>query len=201
MPKVPHRRRVRKKSKPYDKDIKAGTLARRKARLERTIERCRQELEQRSDSESGDDSEPGENCLTEQEKRFAVKYFWKACGKPTEPEEWQGHNGTITVIRRRIGPTAPTRKAVLRTLQRLVEDEDDDLRHRSTGKASTLDEEMDLYVGLLICEGHSQRSAMLLINGERCVNGLPPISRTAVRFAEQRVELLRRKRRSTKSGY
>ena len=101
-----------------------------------------------------------------------------------------------------MGPDAPSVEACRRTLQRLTEDEDDDVARRIVsggGKPRTLSDVDDLYIGLVICEGHSQRSATFLINGERSANGLPPISRHVIQDAEKRVELLRRRRRSKKS--
>ena len=47
-----------------------------------------------------------------------------------------------------------------------------------------LSDEEDMYIGLLICEGHSQRSAAFLINGERAAQGLPPIGRWQIQQAE-----------------
>ena len=55
-------------------------------------------------------------------------------------------------------------------------------------------------MGLLICEGHSRRSATFLINGERSAQGLPPISKHVIENAEARCQIIRRKRRSKKSG-
>ena len=51
----------------------------------------------------------------------------------------------------------------------MVEDENDDLYvvPHGGGRQRDFSDEDDLYVGLLICEGHSQRSATFLINGER----------------------------------
>ena len=57
-----------------------------------------------------------------------------------------------------------------------------------------------VYVGLLICEGHSQRSATFIINGERSARGLPPVGKHVIEAAEKRVELIRRRRRMKKSG-
>ena len=96
-----------------------------------------------------------------------VKFFWQQLGKPTDPEEWKHRNGVISVIRRRMGAGAPAVATVERTLKRLAEDEDDELsRNTGGGRQRTFSHEDDLYVGLLICEGHSQRSATFLINGE-----------------------------------
>ena len=107
---------------------------------------------------------------------MVVKFFWKQLGKPTEPDEWKGYHGVISLIRRKMGEGAPTIRTVERTLERLVEDENGDLyeeRHGGGRKREFSDED-DLYVGLLICEGHSQRSATFLINGERAAQGLRP---------------------------
>ena len=38
-------------------------------------------------------------------------------------------------------------------------------------------DEEDLFIGLLLCKGHSQRSATFLLNGDRSAQGLPPVDR------------------------
>eukprot|EP00966_Prymnesium_polylepis_P164307 3798695-Prymnesium_polylepis.1 len=98
---------------------------------------------------------------------------------------------------------APSAKVCRRTLERLAEDENDDVSRRMVscaGRPREFSEVDDLYVGLLICEGHSQRSAAFLINGERIAQGLEPISKQVIEDAEKRVQLIRRRRRSKKSG-
>ena len=133
--------------------------------------------------------------------RVVVKFFWTQLGKPTDPDEWKHRNGVISLIRRRMGAGAPAPRTVERTLHRLVADEEDDLaRNCGGGRDRTLSQVEDIYVGLLICEGHSQRSATFLINGDRSAQGLPPVSRWMIEEAEKRIELVRRRRRKKKSG-
>eukprot|EP00966_Prymnesium_polylepis_P183476 4252070-Prymnesium_polylepis.1 len=90
------------------------------------------------------------------------------------------------------------------TLQRLADDETDDVSNRmvsaNAGRPRVLSDEDDMYIGLLLCEGHSQRSATFLINGERSAQGLPPVSKHAIEEAEKRVQLWRQRRGSKKSG-
>eukprot|EP00966_Prymnesium_polylepis_P110146 2548681-Prymnesium_polylepis.1 len=102
-----------------------------------------------------------------------------------------------------MGAGAPSARACRRTLERLAEDENDDVSRRMVscaGRPRELSEVVDLYIGLLICEGHSQRSVAFIINGERAAEGLDPISRHQVEDAEKRVQLICRRRRSKKSG-
>jgi hypothetical protein len=109
---VPSRRSVRKQfrreNKPYSKDSKEGSKLRRKARLERTIERAQRELAgEESDSSDYEDVD----SATEGEKRAVVKFFWMTLGKPKRPSTWSGINGVISYIRRRMGSTAPSAAA------------------------------------------------------------------------------------------
>ena len=72
--------------------------------------------------------------------RVVIKFFWVQQGKPTDPEEWKHRHGVISVIRRRMGPGAPAVATVERTLQRLVDDESDDLYgSRHGGRKRILD--------------------------------------------------------------
>ena len=138
----------------------------------------------------------------EADNRVVVKFFWRQLGSPADEEDWKHRHGTIALIRQRMGAGAPTPRTVERTLRRLVEDENADLYSTARGgcRQCSLSEEDDLYVGLLICEGHSQRSATFLINGERAAQGLPPVGKHVIEAAEKRVQLIRRRRRSQKSG-
>ena len=142
------------------------------------------------------------DTATEGEKRAVVKFFWMTLGKPKRPATWSGINGVISYIRRRIGSTAPSIAACHRTLVRLAADEEDDLSRRapSVARKREFSHEEDMYAGLLICEGHSQRSALKLINGDRIAAGKEPVTRHMIRDAENRVELMRRHRRTDKSG-
>jgi len=136
------------------------------------------------------------------ENRMVVKFFWKQLGSPPDAAEWKGYHGVISLIRRRMGAGAPGIRTVERTLMRLVEDENDDLYStpHGGGRKRELSEAEDLYVGLLLCEGHSQRSATFIINGERSAQRLPPVGKHVIEDAERRVQLIRRRRRSKKSG-
>lgn len=150
--------------------------------------------------------EPEEECSAlperdEAENRVVVKFFWKQLGCPPK-DEWKARHGVISLIRRRMGAGAPTPRTLERTLERLAEDEKCDLysTQHGGGRQRELSEEDDLYVGLLICEGHSQRSATFIINGERSAQGLPPVGKHVIEAAEKRCELIRRRRRMKKSG-
>eukprot|EP00966_Prymnesium_polylepis_P181963 4215107-Prymnesium_polylepis.1 len=95
---------------------------------------------------------------------------------------------------------APGSATVRRTLER-IQDEDQDLRVRQNfGRSRTLSHEDDLLVGLMLVEGWSQQTATDMLNAERAAQGLEPVSKHQIRDAEQRVELVRRRRRSTKAG-
>ena len=124
-PKAKARRKAfREDHKPYSKDRQEGSALRRKARLERTIERAQLELAQvDSDSDYDRDMED-EDTATEGEKRAVIKFFWQTLGKPKRRETWSGMNGVISYIRRKIGSTAPSIAACRSTLERLAEDED-----------------------------------------------------------------------------
>ena len=118
-PKAKARRKAfREDHKPYSKDRQEGSALRRKARLERTIERAQLELAQvDSDSDYDRDMED-EDTATEGEKRAVIKFFWQTLGKPKRRETWSGMNGVISYIRRKIGSTAPSIAACRSTLQR-----------------------------------------------------------------------------------
>ena len=106
--------------------------------------------------------------------RVVVKFFWQQMKKPTDPADWAGRDGVIAVIRRRMGSAAPHRATVKLTLERLAIDENDDVSNKmvsaGVGRPRLLSDEDYLYIGLLLCEGHSQRSATFLINGERAAH-------------------------------
>mmetsp|Transcript_28462 Transcript_28462/g.77057 ORF Transcript_28462/g.77057 Transcript_28462/m.77057 type:complete len:274 (+) Transcript_28462:136-957(+) len=150
--------------------------------------------------------EPEEDAAAERDdavNRVVVKYWWMRFGKPKDPDSWKGRNGVISFIRQKMGADAPKMESCRLTLQRLAEDETDDVSREmvaGSGKERLLSDEEDLYIGLLLVEGHSQRSATFILNGERSAQALPPVSLHVIRDAEQRIELMRRRRRSTKSG-
>ena len=60
--------------------------------------------------------------------------------------------------------------------------------------------EEDMYIGNLVCDGHSQRAVTRMVNEERRAEGQKTLDRKTVRRAEQRVQLVRRKRPKTKAG-
>ena len=53
----------------------------------------------------------------------------------------------------------------------------------------TLSEEDDIYIGLLACEGYSQRDAMDAINTERREAGLKEVSRMQIRAAHEQTRV------------
>ena len=202
-PRRPSRRKAFVDShKGINKDRKAGSEMRRVARCERLVERYQAELGrlQASDSEAEEEEEDYDYGSV-WEKRITIKFFWKTAGKLTSPAHWDGRDGLIAHIRRRMGSTAPEVRTVRKTLERIVADPADDLlSNLPRNSTREFGDEEDMFVGLLICEGHSQRSATFLINGERIANGLEPLTRHVIRDAEKRVELERRARRKEKSG-
>ena len=102
-----------------------------------------------------------------------------AVRKPKDPDSWKGRNGVISFIRQKMGADAPKMESCRLTLQRLAEDETDDVSREmvaGSGKERLLSDEEDLYIGLLLVEGHSQRSATFILNGERSAQALPPVS-------------------------
>ena len=166
------RKHFRDRSKPYNKDDYAGSKARRRARCERQLEAVQKELAELDNSENSVDSEEDFDFATHHEKRVVIKFFWQTLGRPRAESSWAGRDGVISYIRRRMGSTAPSVETVRSTLKRLVENPDDDLQPLSYERERLLSHEEDLFIGLLICEGHSQRSATFLINGDRIANGL-----------------------------
>ena len=185
--------------KSYAKDKELGTTLRKVARLDRRIETAQAARHELLCSDSEESKVEVVQRVSEADNRMAVRYFWLTLGKPTT--DWKGAGGAVSIIRHRIGVTAPSARSCYATLERIVADEDDDLTSRLvTGRERQLTPEDDLFIGLIICEGHSQRSAAFLLNGDRIANGLEPVSRTAIREAEARVEVWRRKRRTQKSG-
>ena len=98
------------------------------------------------------------------EKRVVVKFFFEQLGCPPE-EDWSGRYGTIALIRQRMGSSAPCPATVRRTLLRLVEGDEDvaATRRGGTGRPRALTEVDDLYIGLLACEGMSQRAVVSIV--------------------------------------
>eukprot|EP00966_Prymnesium_polylepis_P194772 4515139-Prymnesium_polylepis.1 len=99
-------------------------------------------------------------------------------GKPKDPDSWKGRNGVISVIRQKMCAGAPKMESCrLTLLQRLAEYETDDVSRKTvagSGKGRQLSDEEGLYIGLLLVEGHSQRLATFILNGERSAQALPP---------------------------
>lgn len=56
----------------------------------------------------------------EAEQRVVIKYFYKKLGWPPE-EDWDGHFGTVSEIRRMMGHNGPGAGTVRRTLEVLAE--------------------------------------------------------------------------------
>ena len=70
----------------------------------------------------------------DREKRVVVKFFFEQLGSPPE-EDWSNRDGTISLIRAKMGESAPAVQTVRRTLLRIREEEDittDNPRHRRT---------------------------------------------------------------------
>ena len=136
------------------------------------------------------------------DQRVVIKFFYEALGSPPK-DAWAGRYGTIGQIRLRMGDCAPESRTVERTLIRLSEDDDDIAARAPQGHmASNMDADEDILVGLLACRGFSQTMALTLLNMERaeCDPPREPVSLRTLRRAEARVQLIRRKRRSQKSG-
>ena len=134
------------------------------------------------------------------DQRVVIKFFYEQFGSPAEAD-WKGRYGTISRIRSRMGDCAPKPDTVERTLKRLVAgDEEIASKPQSGGGTSLLSADEDILVGLLACRGFSQPMALQFLNLQRYEVGLQPVSLRTLRRAEARVQLLRRKRRSQKSG-
>ena len=101
-----------------------------------------------------------------------------------------------------MGSSAPGSATVRRTLEKLAAEHEDVMVRGVPKRKRELSEEDDLYIGLLLCEGYSQRDALDAINADRTEEDptLNPVSRQMIRDAEQRIELKRRRRRSKKAG-
>ena len=150
----------------------AGQICYRKvARLDRRIETAQAARHELLCSDSEESKVEVVQRVSEADNRMAVRYYWLTLGKPKD--NWEGANGAVSIIRRRIGITAPSARSCTATLERIVEDDGDDLSSRAVvGRERSLTLEDDLFIGLVVlCEGHSQRSAAFLINGERIANG------------------------------
>mmetsp|Transcript_52399 Transcript_52399/g.139219 ORF Transcript_52399/g.139219 Transcript_52399/m.139219 type:complete len:142 (+) Transcript_52399:118-543(+) len=99
--------------------------------------------------------EPEEDAAAERDdavNRVVVKYWWMRFGKPKDPDSWKGRNGVISFIRQKMGADAPKMESCRLTLQRLAEDETDDVSREmvaGSGKERLLSDEEDLYIGLL----------------------------------------------------
>eukprot|EP00966_Prymnesium_polylepis_P017900 412696-Prymnesium_polylepis.2 len=212
MPKVPRRKKVAPRRKGVSKDktpMRSATrqtknrvlvrMARDKAFLEELEKREKQPeprktpaARKRKAAEATpvtEEVKPKRTKQDEAEQRVVIKYYYRKLQSPPE-EDWDGQCGTISEIRRRIGEDAPGSATVRRTLELLAADHLDVTVLGKRKCERTLDDEDDLYIGLLICEGYSQRDALDAINADRAEDGLDPISRQQIRDAEKRVELL-----------
>lgn len=198
--KQPHGKKQGNKNTTPAAEMSKRRLLAKRARIDEQLAALEAADGAEPDLQEGPEDE--ERAVDHGENRIVVKFFWQQLGSPADPDEWKGRDGVISVIRRRMGKGAPSARACERTLLRLVEDENDDLMKKPGGVGATriLSDEEELYIGLLLCEGHSQRSATFIINTERTAQDLPLISKTVVENAEKHLELIRRRRRSTKSG-
>ena len=102
------------------------------AQLEREIEARKASLAKLRDEvdEAEESEDEVETVRDDATNRVVVKFFWNQLGKPTDPETWHGKGGVISLIRRRMGAGAPSVHACKRTLERLAEDENDDVSRR-----------------------------------------------------------------------
>lgn len=150
-------------------------------------------------------AEAADDLPNDGEKRVAVKFFWKVAGCPHE-ERWDGRDGTNAWIRKQMGDHAPWPASIKRTLLRCVEDKHADVAARVSGcggRPRLLSEEDDVYIGMLLCDGYSQRVVMSMINAERRErdgDDAVLVTRPRIQEAEARIELIRRKRRKQKAG-
>ena len=134
------------------------------------------------------------------DQRVVIKFFYEMLGSPPSGD-WKGYHGTISLIRMRFGEGAPKPDTVERTLHRLAGgDEDIASKPQAGGAKAALSHEEDLLVGLMACQGFSQETALLYLNLDRAQQRLKPVSLRSLQRAEQRVQLLRRKRRYRKAG-
>ena len=149
--------------------------------------------------EDAEDEDPSTHDVGDQ--RVVIKFFYDELGRPNE-RHWQGRYGTISRIRTRIGLScAPDMPTVRRTLLRLKNgDEDVAVKPKCGGEAPAMSTDEDVLVGLLACRGLSQTMALMYLNIQRYENGLEPVTRSTLQRAEDRVRVIRRKRRSQKSG-
>ena len=176
------------------KRLEMEEAALKKGGTERLTTRTKRVVE-----EASPEPQPKRTKQDEGETRVVIKYFYKQLGSPPE-EDWDGHYGTISEIRKRMGNSAPGWVTVRRTLELLAAEYMDVMVRGTPTRKRELSDEDDLYVGLLLCEGYSQRDALDALNADRAEDGLDPVSRQQVRDAETRVGLKRRRRRGEKSG-
>ena len=176
------------------KRLEMEEAALKKGGTERLTTRTKRVVE-----EASPEPQPKRTKQDEGETRVVIKYFYKQLGSPPE-EDWDGHYGTISEIRKRMGNSAPGWVTVRRTLELLAAEYMDVMVRGTPTRKRELSDEDDLYVGLLLCEGYSQRETLDALNADRAEDGLDPVSRQQVRDAETRVGLKRRRRRGEKSG-
>ena len=119
-------------------EISLQRLKAKKKVLEAKIRAREAEVQPDSEPEEAD-KVPRDDSLIRQ----VVKFFWLQLNKPTDPDEWQGVDGVISVIRRRMGDGAPRMETVRKVLKLLAEDEEADLdyREKKGGRPRTFSEE------------------------------------------------------------
>ena len=134
------------------------------------------------------------------DQRVVIKFYYDQMGRPDE-RHWKGRYGTISRIKLRMGDCMPDKRTVERTLLRIRNgDEDVAVKPKGGGEAPAMSSDEDVLVGLLACRGLSQAMALLYLNIQRYENGMEPVTRSTLQSAEARAQLIRRKRRSQKSG-
>ena len=116
----------------------------------------------------------------EADQRVAIRYFYRRLDSPPE-EDWDGQCGTVSAIRKAMGDSPPGSATVRRTLERIAED-DTDLRVRIDrgGRSHKLSHEDDILIGLMLCEGYSQRVATDMLNQELAAKPIESVLVTRV---------------------
>ena len=102
----------------------------------------------------------------EADQRYAIRYFYRRLESPPE-EDWDGYCGTVSEIRRLMGEHPPGAATVRRTLERIQQDDEDLAVRRNMGRSRILSHEDGILVGLMLCEGWSQKVATDMLNAER----------------------------------
>mmetsp|Transcript_45181 Transcript_45181/g.118587 ORF Transcript_45181/g.118587 Transcript_45181/m.118587 type:complete len:218 (-) Transcript_45181:9-662(-) len=113
-----------------------------------------------------------DRCQSEKEieTRMAIKLVWRQLEKPLE-EAWDGRDGHVAEIRRRLGLAESQRNTIRRTLKLCIADADlSEITHRGGVKRKLSDHDERVVADLLV-SGFGQQQARQQINMVRAKRG------------------------------